>query len=108
MLQVPTWKLGLRGEVLGRDALPMLLPAWDDLCRRSVEDNVYYSPRYARALLESVAKDERIAFAVVWGDMRLVALLPVTLPQFAIPAVRPQGRAWHTKYTFSCMPLLDK
>ena len=30
MLQVPGWHLGLRGEVLGRDALPMLVPAWQD------------------------------------------------------------------------------
>ena len=40
-------------EVLARDALPTLVPAWQDLCARSVEDNVYYSPRYAQALLQS-------------------------------------------------------
>lgn len=108
MLQVPGWYPDLRGEVLGRDALPMLLPAWEDLCARSVEDNVYYSPRYARALLESVERDQKVGFAVVWNAMRLVALLPFTRSKFAIPLIRPAGRAWQSKYTFSCMPLLDK
>src|SRR5215207_2979308 len=107
MLQAPAWKLGLRGEVLGRDALPTLLPAWEDLCRRCVEDNVYYSPRYARALLESVDQEKDVAFAVVWGDMRLVAMLPLTISKVAIPLLRPAGQAWQTKYTFGCMPLLD-
>jgi CelD/BcsL family acetyltransferase involved in cellulose biosynthesis len=108
MLQVPGWNLDLRGEVLGRDALPTLLPAWEDLCARSVENNVYYSPRYARALLASVERDTKIGFAVVWDGMRLLALLPFTRSNFAIPLVRPAGQAWQSKYTFSCMPLLDK
>ena len=102
------WKLGLRGEILGRDALPMLLPAWEDLCGRSVEDNVYYSPRYARALLDSVESDRVIGFAVVWDETTLVALLPFTNSKFAVPLLQPAGRAWQSKYTFSCMPLLDK
>ena len=33
--RVPDWKSGLRGEVLRRDAVPMLLPAWKDLCGRA-------------------------------------------------------------------------
>src|ERR1700674_5220649 len=108
MLQVPGWNLDLRGEVLGRDALPVLLPAWENLCARSVEDNVYYSARYARALLASVERDTKVVFAVVWDGMRLVALLPFTRPKFAIPLLQPAGWAWQSKYTFSCMPLLDK
>ena len=108
MLQVPGWNLSLRGEVLGCDALPMLLPAWQDLCGRTVEDNVYYSPRYARALLESVARDKNVGFAVVWDQSRLVALLPFTRPTLGIPILQPSARAWQTKYTFSCMPLLDQ
>jgi CelD/BcsL family acetyltransferase involved in cellulose biosynthesis len=108
MLKAPAWKLGLRGEVLGRDALSTLLPAWEDLCRRSVEENVYYSPRYACALLESVERETDVAFAVVWGEMRLVALLPLISAKMPIPLLRPAGRAWQTKYTFGCMPLLDR
>ncbi len=108
MLQVPGWDLGLRGEVLGRDALPTLLPAWQDLCGRIAEDNVYYSPRYARALLESVERDKNVGVAVVWDQSRLVALLPFTRPTLRIPVLQPAARAWQTKYTFSCMPLLDR
>ena len=106
--QILAGKSGLRGEVLGRDALPMLLPAWEDLCGRSVEDNVYYAPRYARALLESVERDSNVRFAVVWDGTQLVALLPCTSPKLPIPLLRPAGRAWQSKFTFSCMPLLDR
>ena len=108
MLQVPQWKVGFRGEVVGRDALPTLLPAWEDLCRRSIEDNVYYAPRYARALLDSVEKDKSIGFAVAWGDGRLVAMLPIERPRLLTPLLQPACRAWQTKYTFSCTPLLDR
>jgi CelD/BcsL family acetyltransferase involved in cellulose biosynthesis len=108
MLQVPARELDLRGEVHGRDDLPMLLPAWQDLCGRSIEDNVYYSPQYARALLASVEGERNVAFAVVWDEMRLAAMLPFTSEKFPIPLLRPAGRAWQSKYTFSCMPLLDR
>src|SRR5438309_5297994 len=108
MLQVPGWHLGLRGEVLGRDALPMLVPAWQDLCGRAAEDNVYYSPRYARALLESVERDKNVGLAVVWDQSRLAALLPFTRRALRIPILQPAARAWRTAYTFSCMPLLDR
>ena len=107
MLHDPGFRLELRGEVLKHDALPTLLPAWEDLCRRSVEDNVYYSPRYARALLESVERDKNVSFAVVWKEKSLVAMLPFTRVKLGIPLLRPAGQAWQSKYTFSCMPLLD-
>lgn len=108
MLQVAEWKVGLRGEVLGREALPTLLPQWQDLCGRSAEDNVYYTPRYARALLDSVEQDKDLRFAVVRDQMRLVALLPFTRSKWPIPVLQPARQAWQTKYTFSCMPLLDR
>lgn len=98
----------MRGEILGRDALPKLLPAWEDLCERCVDDNVYYSPRYALALLETVESDKDVRFAIVWDETRLVAMLPFTSLKFAIPLLRPARRAWQSQYTFSCMPLLDK
>lgn len=108
MLQVTERKVGLRGEVLDREALPTLLPQWQDLCGRSAEDNVYYTPHYARALLDSVEQDKHVRFAVVWDQMRLVALLPFTRPKWPIPLLQPACQAWQTKYTFSCMPLLDR
>ena len=107
MLQVLRPKMGLKYQVVGRDALAALVPAWEDLCSRSVEDNVYYSPRYARALLESVALDQKVSFALVWDEHRLLAMLPFMRVKPAIPLFRPAGEAWQTKYTFSCMPLLD-
>src|SRR5215203_413798 len=108
MLQVLGWNLGLKSEVIGRDAASVLVPAWDDLCRRSIEDNVYYSPKYAWALLDSVERDERVRFATVWSHDTLVALLPFTTPRFPVPMLGPAGRGWQSKYTFSCMPLLDE
>lgn len=97
----------LYGEVLDLDVLEKLLPAWEDLCTRAAEDNVYYSPRYAQALLQTVEAHQNVRFAVVWDGARLVAMLPVTAPQVAIPVLQSAGRAWQSKYTFSCTPLLD-
>ena len=108
MLQVPGWTLGLRGEVLGRDALPALLPDWEDLCARSVEDNVYYTPRYACALLDNVERNTDVRFAVVWRAGRLMALLPFTSPKLAVAPLQPAARAWHSDYTYTCTPLLDR
>jgi CelD/BcsL family acetyltransferase involved in cellulose biosynthesis len=98
----------MRGEVLGREDLPTLLPAWRELCARSAEDNVYYTPHYAQALLGTVEKHTPVRFAVVWDGPQLVALLPVTPMHMAIPLLQPAGRAWRTDYTFSCTPLLDR
>src|SRR2546423_1881877 len=42
-LQPPQRESYLTGEVLTREALPALAPGWEDLCARSLEDNVYYS-----------------------------------------------------------------
>lgn len=107
MLQNLKWDVALRGEILGRAALPALLPAWRDLSKRCAEDNVYYGPRYARALLDSVEKNADILFAVVWEGSELVAMLPVKMGRRTLPVCQPAGHAWQTPYTFSCMPLLD-
>jgi len=106
-LEIPGNEPRLTGDVLVRDALPTLVPVWEDLCARSVEDNVYYSPRYAQALLRSVEDRQNVRFAVVWDRSDLVALLPFTSPRAAVPGLRAAGRAWQSKYTFSCTPLLD-
>ncbi len=108
MLQIPGRALGLRGEILGLGELHAMSPAWEDLCGRCVEDNVYYAPRYARALLENVERDRKIAFAVVWDGAQLVALLPFTRHRVRVPLLQPLGQAWRSKYTFSCMPMLDR
>jgi CelD/BcsL family acetyltransferase involved in cellulose biosynthesis len=108
MLQMADGKLCLRGEVLTADGVGELRPSWEALCARSVEDNVYYSPRYALALLGTVEKHSNVRFATVWDQKHLVALLPFTTAHFPIPLIRPAGKAWQSKYTFSCMPLLDR
>ena len=98
----------LKGEVLGRDALLLLRPAWQHLSERSAEDNVYYSPRYAEALLGSIEKNIKLNVAVVWSGAQLVAMLPFTVQDLRVPLLQPIGQAWCTKYTFSCTPLLDR
>ena len=106
MLQVS--ELRLRGEVLGRDALPSLVPAWEALSSRVLEDNVYYSPRYARALINNIERDVSLRFAAVWQRETLVALLPFTRATFEAPMLGTAARAWQTDYTFNCMPLVDR
>lgn len=98
----------MRGEVLGRDALPALLPAWDDLCARTVESNVYYAPRYARALIDNINHDTSLNFATVWQGETLAAMLPFTRSRVESPWLATAARAWQTDYTFSCTPLLDR
>jgi CelD/BcsL family acetyltransferase involved in cellulose biosynthesis len=99
---------GLQGYVLAPDQILQCEKDWQDLCARTAEDNVYYSPRYARALLDTVDAQRGVRFATVWDGSVLLAVLPFTIPRLALPIVRPSARAWQSKYTFSCMPLLDK
>jgi CelD/BcsL family acetyltransferase involved in cellulose biosynthesis len=108
MLQDPRFQLRLTGEVLGPGDMLGRISAWSDLCDRAVEDNVYYSPRFAAALLKSVESRTELRFAVVWDGPYLVAMLPFTSSRFAVPMVRPAARAWQSKYTYSCTPLLDR
>jgi CelD/BcsL family acetyltransferase involved in cellulose biosynthesis len=108
MLQTPNWTLGLKSEMLDRGELPAIIPDWQDLCGRSLEDNVYYTPPFAKALLDTTAASAKVRFAVVRDETRLVGLLPVTRPAVPAPLLRAAGQAWQTDYTFSCTPLLDK
>ena len=108
MLQLPSWSVSRRGEIIGRETLHDLVPAWEDLCRRSVEDNVYFSPRYARALLNTVERNTSVCFALAWDGTKLIGFLPFVKPKLSVPLIGSAGHAWQSKYTFSCMPLLDK
>lgn len=108
MLQVPDRNRMMRGEVLSREELSRLIPAWEGLCARAVESNVYYAPRYASALIKNIDRDGRLRFATVWQDDTLVALLPFKCPKFVNPILGAAARAWQTDYTFSCTPLLDR
>jgi CelD/BcsL family acetyltransferase involved in cellulose biosynthesis len=108
LLQLPAWSARTRDEIVDREMICNLIPAWEDLCRRAVEDNVYFSPRYARALLNSVERNSSVCFALAWDGTRLIGLLPFVKSKFSIPIIGSLGHAWQSKYTFGCMPLLDK
>jgi CelD/BcsL family acetyltransferase involved in cellulose biosynthesis len=108
MLQLAEIQSPLRGQVVGRDAISDLVPAWEALGNNSVEDNVYYCPRYAHALMKNVERHTALRFALVWDGTDLIALLPFTAPRIRIFVAGIGAQAWQTKYTFSCIPLLDK
>jgi hypothetical protein len=108
LLQLPAWSARTRGEIVDRETICGLVPAWEDLCRRAIEDNVYFLPRYARALLNSVERNSAVCFALVWDGTKLTGLLPFVKPKLSIPVVGSIGHAWQSNYTFGCMPLLDR
>jgi hypothetical protein len=108
MLQLAKSRPTVTGEVVERDALPSLMPAWEALCGNSVEDNVYYSPRYAQALLNNIRCGVEPRFALVWSEADLIGFLPFTTPKLGIPIAGTGARAWQTDYTFICCPLLDR
>jgi CelD/BcsL family acetyltransferase involved in cellulose biosynthesis len=85
-----------------------LQTAWADLCGRCLEDNVYYTPTYAGALLATVARHDAVKFIAAHDGPNLVALLPVVLARSAASILVPSGRAWMTDYTFGTLPLIDK
>ena len=92
MLQVPKWSGGLRCETVGRETLPDF-SRWADLCTRSVEDNVYYTPGYARALLNTVDRDASVHFALAWDGADLVGLLPFIKPRLPVRLIGTTGQA---------------
>lgn len=91
-----------------RTGLAELLPHWQDLCSRCSEDNVYFLPHYALALLDTVAKESDVVFVTVWDGSVLIGLLPVSKSSLAVPGIIAGGQAWETDYTFNSMPLLDR
>lgn len=107
MLENRRWSTDLQAEILDREALAGITLAWQALCTRAAEDNVYYSPRYAQALLQTVESHSNLRFAAAWDGPELIGLLPFTQPELALPYVRRVGRAWTSAYTFSGTPLLD-
>lgn len=108
MLHDPDRRLGLTGEVVDRSHLPKISHLLGDLCDRSLEDNVYYTPRYMSSLLQSVSKTDEVGFAVVWDRSYIVAFLPICLARFSLGPFRPKARAWQTAFTYGCTPLIDR
>jgi len=95
-------------RLLDRNQVPDILPQWRELAGNSLDANVYYSPRYALALLDTVERHTDVRFVTVWKGASLVCLFPVVLHRFSVPGVRPGGAAWQSLYTFSCVPLIDR
>ena len=98
----------LTTEVVGRDCLADILPAWKILSGRSADDNVFYAPQYALALLDTVSLREDIRFLVVRDGTSLVGLLPFITTLSRWPLFGRAGLAWQTPYTLTCAPLLDR
>ena len=99
---------GLTIEICDVIAMQADIAAWEDLCGRAVEDNVYATPHYALALLDTLARRDAVKFVTVREGDRLVGLLPVVTSPVAVPGLRARGHAWVTDYTFSATPLLDR
>src|SRR5947208_1206330 len=100
MLDVQRGSTAWRYKLLSSAELYAIESDWEDLCERVVEDNVYYTPRYAKALINTVETKAEVQTAAVWADARLIALLPLTLPALRVPYLGTAGGAWQSKYTF--------
>ena len=95
-------------EILDMTQMRDIVQEWDDLCRRAIEDNVYFTSHYALSLLDTVATRDKVLFVTVREGDRLVGMLPVVSSLVSIPSLKAAGRAWSTDYTFSATPLLDR
>lgn len=102
------WPAEPRTEILDRGSIPAFLPHWHALARNAAEDNAYYTPNYALALLDHIDAGRDIRFLLAWRGERLIGLLPVVFDRWRWLGLTRVGVAWHTKFTFSCTPLLDR
>jgi CelD/BcsL family acetyltransferase involved in cellulose biosynthesis len=81
---------------------------WTALCKRTIEDNVYYMPQYALSLLNSVDSGFEVQFVTIWQGSEMIGLLPVIKNKRCFRGIRPIGQAWISPYTFNGMPLIDQ
>ncbi len=98
----------LTSEIIGRESLAALLPQWKALSERSADDNAYYSPAYAMALLETVSAKDKVRFLTVRDGASLVAFLPFQTSPMRWPPFGVAGLAWQSPHTYTCAPLLDR
>jgi CelD/BcsL family acetyltransferase involved in cellulose biosynthesis len=96
----------IRSETFGREQMYAIDAAWQQLADNSIEDNVYYRPAYARALLDTVEANTDVRFATVWRGAQLIGLLPFVASR--LPSLIEPWTAWKSDYTYNCTPLLHR
>src|ERR1043166_683283 len=98
--------LHLTSEVLDRGALRTLISEWEDLRARCVEDNcLLLTTLRSGASAQCGGPAERALCSGV-GPLQARAAASLYGPGSAISVVHRGGRAWRSKYTFRCTPLL--
>ena len=108
MLQSPLWKLRMECAILDRSQLNSIVDEWNDLARRSADDNAYYTPSYAMPLLRNILPAQDVRFATIRLHGRLVAFMPFVVSGRVAALFYGPSSAWSSVYTFTCTPLLDR
>jgi CelD/BcsL family acetyltransferase involved in cellulose biosynthesis len=93
---------------LDRDALFALGADWDDLVQNAAEENAYYSPRYAQALLQFHQPGQNVRALAVRKGSRLIGLLPYVAERWRWAGLAEVNVAWTNPYIFSSTPLLSR
>lgn len=98
----------LRVEHMPADMLFAITGEWSDLCRRTMEPNIFLEPAFALPLIGHVVPSRRLHAILVWEDgdaSRLVALLLVTVPGVASSGLM---RGFDHEQSALGTPLLDR
>jgi CelD/BcsL family acetyltransferase involved in cellulose biosynthesis len=96
-------------EIVARDRLVQLRPAWSELSCRAVEENPYYAPDFALALLDTVERLRNVHAVLVWDGAHLAGFLPfVQRRHWPWGPFRLAHFGWVTPYSFMGAPLLDR
>ncbi len=85
--------------------------AWRDLCRRSLDRNVFYDPDFALAVTRHLREAPRPVFVLVRdrtvdGDGSLLGLFPVVMPRLGMGQLELFG--WRHEQLTLGTPLIDR
>jgi CelD/BcsL family acetyltransferase involved in cellulose biosynthesis len=97
---------GINSGRLNAAQLRAIEPAWLRLAENAAEENAYYAPHYAKALLDCV-EQRNVEALTVMEEGKLLALIPFVRRRYSF-TTEAVNLAWQTKFTFSCPPLLAK
>ena len=95
-------------KIVDKNEIVQYVEQWADLCKRTIEDNVYYMPQYVLSLLNSVEAGLEVQFVTIWRGSQLTGLFPILKNNRWLRGIRPMGQAWISPYTFNGMPLIDR